>query len=742
MQNTSTDSSAPKKSKGFLSFGHFAILLLLVILVLISAFSLEKQNIDVRQENNLKAGVLEASRFVAMNVNSVSEDILSISKSSLVKEFLESDKPTRRDELRHLLESDFFYLVHQHRYAQLRILDLDGLEKIRVDHFNNQTYIIPQDNLQDKSNRYYYRDSLLIQSGQIYQSILDLNVENGQVETPWNPMIRMVSPVFIGGKKLGFVVINFSAKQMFQSMQKIADSHDITLTMLNKNGYYLFDSYGDKSLWGFMFNNPESSMKHTNNELWNDIRFLKAPMLMSDEGRPLYATKVCSLGCEVATGMPILYSNANDIPWYILAAEKPKNEEAGIFDNVWLIVIIVALLLIIFIASDLSIALRRSLVKSQRNAERLQVELAVLERLFSHIPDGILLTDNRGTITKLNHEVEKIFEKNSADIIGQRVEMFMPEALRSRHTAYMDMFMREPKVIAVTRGNPFIYVTEHGDEKSLEVIVAPIPSGDTMKVLVLVRDVTKSIELERKVIQQHRFDAVGSFMNTLARDYSVHLQVILSNVYAAGLHIDKKNIIYPRFREIEQAANRANELTEKLVSIAHQRRIDLQCVALNKLLGDNEQFIKRCLDDSVELVVKRPDEHLGILVDPVEFDNLMMQLAVNSKESMGEMGGMIDISVETVVLSRGHDFVESGELSAGQYVQISVKDNGQGISETEIGKVFDPFYTTKSNHTGLGLTSVFNLMRFCKGHVSITSQVGKGTAVTLYFHPCDVYLKA
>lgn len=165
------------------------------------------------------------------------------------------------------LENYFYIFSKNHKdFQQLRYLDIAGKEIIRVDNIAGKT-IIKRD-LQDKSKRYYYRNSINLKEGEIYISPLDLNIEFEKIETPHNPMIRYTMPVFVNGEKTGYIVVNYLAKKLLASIQN--SNNNIHTILLNKSSYYLIGFEKNKE-FGFMFDKKQNSFKNEYPDSWSTI---------------------------------------------------------------------------------------------------------------------------------------------------------------------------------------------------------------------------------------------------------------------------------------------------------------------------------------------------------------------------------------------------------------------------------------------------------------------------------------
>lgn len=161
------------------------------------------------------------------------------------------------------------FISAKDEYGQLRFLNAEGMEKIRVNSGEDGITVVPESQLQNKIDRYYVRDALNLARGDIYVSPLDLNVEQGKVETPFVPMIRFVSPVYIRASLHGFVIINFRAKMLLDDLGYLGSRNLGRFVLLNNDGYYLYSPDKEEE-WGFMFpDRDKQRFSLTNPDLWN-----------------------------------------------------------------------------------------------------------------------------------------------------------------------------------------------------------------------------------------------------------------------------------------------------------------------------------------------------------------------------------------------------------------------------------------------------------------------------------------
>lgn len=198
-------------------------------------------------------------------------DLLMLANQSETKELFNS---LSHEHARGSLEQDYAYLAHlKPYYEQIRLLDKEGKEIIRIEQQNAEPYAVSEKNLQDKSKRYYFKDGFKLPEGQIYISPLDLNVEHGKIEYPLKPVIRLVTPFFdFGGNKLGVVVINLNANLLLEALKDRESLSLGNLMLLNSAGYYLMGP-DSEVLWGFMFEarkHQRFDLKHP--DIWPELK--------------------------------------------------------------------------------------------------------------------------------------------------------------------------------------------------------------------------------------------------------------------------------------------------------------------------------------------------------------------------------------------------------------------------------------------------------------------------------------
>jgi hypothetical protein len=242
-----------KKSWIFLiSFASIGTTLIVLLGILLFAFY-RRQREGIGRELRLEQEVTASlqKRFIGMSLRKTTGDLL------FLKDHFNSHYGLHgEDQFYALLQNDYFYFSKWMKvYDQIRYIDETGMEQARINYSSGSPVVVPPEKLQDKSGRYYFRESIGLSEGEIYFSPLDLNVENGRVETPRKPMIRLATPVFTpAGEKAGIVVLNYLAEEVIERLRSLQLNDDMTRTLLlNSGGYALYSENGPEKEFTFMF---------------------------------------------------------------------------------------------------------------------------------------------------------------------------------------------------------------------------------------------------------------------------------------------------------------------------------------------------------------------------------------------------------------------------------------------------------------------------------------------------------
>jgi nitrogen-specific signal transduction histidine kinase/CheY-like chemotaxis protein len=246
------------------------------------------------------------------------------------------------------------------------------------------------------------------------------------------------------------------------------------------------------------------------------------------------------------------------------------------------------------------------------------------------------------------------------------------------------------------------------------------------------RDVTDLKRLEDQLRQAQKLEAVGKLAGGIAHDFNNLLTVINGCADLALLDVGNSPAA-PLLSEIYEAGRRAATLTGQLLAFSRQQVLNAQVVDLNKALTQVGKLLKRVIGEDVDLGFEL-DPALGLVkVDPAQFEQTIVNLAVNARDAMPQ-GGRLRLETRNVELDQA--FAAShADVRSGRYAQVTVSDSGQGMDPVTVARIFEPFFTTKpvGKGTGLGLAMVYGFLKQSGGHIEVESGLGQGTTFRLYF---------
>jgi two-component system cell cycle sensor histidine kinase/response regulator CckA len=346
--------------------------------------------------------------------------------------------------------------------------------------------------------------------------------------------------------------------------------------------------------------------------------------------------------------------------------------------------------------------------------------------LVEQSQDAVVSADLSGKILYWNKSAERIFGYASAEIIFQNISALIPQ----------DLLPEAVETIRkVTAGNvvePFETVRIRKDGKLIQVslLVSAIrdSEGAVAGMNAIVRDITAQQELEAKYQQVQRMEAIGLLASGVAHDFNNLLGVILMSAESLQEELRAHPESVAHLASIVQASERAVGLTRQLLNFSRRKVITTEMVELNALILETEQMLARVIGEDIRLETELADDLWKIRVDAGQMDQLIMNLAVNSRDAMPQ-GGILKIKTSNRTLDKAN----TGQLPPGDYVAIEVTDSGMGIPPEVLTRIFEPFFTTKpkGKGTGLGLSTVFGIAKQSGGGVFVLSEAGKGTVFTV-----------
>ena len=378
----------------------------------------------------------------------------------------------------------------------------------------------------------------------------------------------------------------------------------------------------------------------------------------------------------------------------------------------------------------------------------LQQELFESEREFRLLVEAITdyaiyMLDPEGRVTTWNAGAQRIKGYGAEEIIGQHFERFYTE--EDRRTGIPAQNLRraaeEGKVAAEGWR-----VKKDGSRFAANVVIEAIhgQGGRLIGFAKITRDITAQREaqemLERareQLLQAGKMEAIGQLTGGVAHDFNNLLTIIIGNLAIAEREVEAmEGGAATRLRRAitsaERGAERATTLTQRLLAFSRRQVLDPRPLDLNKLVVAEADFLQRTLGEAIQIEAVGSGGLWRVEVDPHEFETALLNLAINARDAMPD-GGKLTIETGNTFLDQNYCRANP-EVFPGQYVMISVTDNGSGMTKEVMDRAFEPFFSTKTvgAGTGLGLSQVYGFIKQSGGHVKIYSEPGEGTTVKIY----------
>lgn len=361
-------------------------------------------------------------------------------------------------------------------------------------------------------------------------------------------------------------------------------------------------------------------------------------------------------------------------------------------------------------------------------------DIAVLHALFevlAGVPQATLATDGNGTVIAANHQVEVLFGYRTDELMGEPIEKLIPDRARENHRELRSKHARSRRSRLMAPGIDIFGLDRFGYEIPLEITLCEIDIGSLALTLCFARSLADQRRFESRLAQSQKMEAVGQLAGGIAHDFNNLLGIVIGNLQVLGEPTRPREDGY-YVNEALGGALRAADLTKRLLAFSKRQLLAPEIVDVNSLINDLSGLLVGSLRDDIEMHKELSPILWSAHVDPGQLENALVNLALNARDAMPS-GGRLTVTTSNEVLD-ARQTARLDDVAAGDYVAICVEDDGSGIPSRVLADVFEPFFSTKKgdNGSGLGLSMVYGFIKQSHGHITIDSEVNRGTRVTMY----------
>lgn len=368
--------------------------------------------------------------------------------------------------------------------------------------------------------------------------------------------------------------------------------------------------------------------------------------------------------------------------------------------------------------------------------ERLMQEYRRLTTIMEQADESIMVTDTEGNITYVNPAFEKRTGYSEPEVLGRK-----PSILKSgeQNGLFYQVLWDTIASGEVWRGE-FINRCKNGTLIREQASVFPVRdgTGNIVNYASVKRDITREYDLERLVLQSQKLEALGQLVGGIAHDFNNILTAVTGYAQMAHDEAEADSRIRQHLKQVLRSGQRATDLTRKLLTFGRRQLIQPKLVDINELIRDFHKMAIRMIGEDIQLVMKPGEDLPPVMADPGQMEQVLMNLVVNARDAIHEGGRrqerVITIRTGERILTKEYVSRHYG-ATPGRHLSLEVSDTGSGMTPEVKKRLFEPFFTTKreSHGTGLGLATVYGIVKQNKGSIFVYSEPGEGTTFRVFW---------
>lgn len=350
--------------------------------------------------------------------------------------------------------------------------------------------------------------------------------------------------------------------------------------------------------------------------------------------------------------------------------------------------------------------------------------------------DAIIIADAKGRMLRANDAAGKLFQYEPEAMIGQNVDILMPEAMAKRHGGFLEHHLATGERSILDQSRDVIGLRVDGTTFPLLLSLGRGETDQGVVFVSILHDRSYRRAMEEAAERTQRMDAIGRMTGGIAHDFNNLLTVVIGNLELlemAGLPDRQRGLLSDALSAAELGA----DLTSRLSIFARNSDLQPSIIKLDDQLTQSVALLRHTIGSHCKILTNADDELWPMAADATQLQTAILNLAMNSQDAM-HSGGVLSLEAQNVDIDDTYVAQELG-VSSGRYVRLTVSDTGQGMTLGERTHALEPFFTTKppGYGTGLGLPMVYGFVKQSGGHLTIYSEPGEGTTISLYFPALD-----
>ncbi|MEW6116569.1 MAG: PAS domain S-box protein [Nitrospirota bacterium] len=363
-------------------------------------------------------------------------------------------------------------------------------------------------------------------------------------------------------------------------------------------------------------------------------------------------------------------------------------------------------------------------VRDITERKRTEEKITFLASIIQTIPEAVCSIDLEGTIRSWNEGAERMLGYSADEVLGKPIALIIPEDMVQSE---MDHCLNTLNARGFLTGYETIRISKQGRPVPVEMtaVVLRDKEGAITGYASIMRDITERKRLEEEHLKTEKLESLSILAGGIAHDFNNLLTSILGNLSLAALYVMSDDKAHERLKEAERASLRAKDLTQQLLTFSKGGVPIKKIISLGTLIRESAGFALR--GANVRCAFSIPEGLWTVSADEGQISQVIHNLVLNAQQAM-PMGGTIKIEGKNTIIKDDDKF----PLAAGNYVKITVRDQGIGIPKEHLQNIFDPYFTTKQGGSGLGLATVYSIIRKHGGSIAVESEPGKGATFYLY----------